>query len=394
LRILFLTSRFPFPPIGGDKLRVYHFLKHLSQRHEIDLFSLMARPDESAVTSGYGERIKKTRTVLIPRAFSYINCFVGIFTGGPLQNHYFKSKRARKVLESLLVERGYNLLFVHLIRMADYVKHIENIPKVIDLTDALSLNYERARPYQKGIFSLINIVEQKRVLQYESEVMKHFDRGFLISKYDRDFMSSYTDVSKIYVIPNGVDCSFFDFRTEEHIANSIVFLGNLRTFPNTDAAVHFVHNILPSIKDKVPGVKFTIVGLEPSRRVRKLIGSSDITIANAVPDVRPYLARSTVSVCPLRAGAGVQNKILESMALGTPVVTTSIGLQGIDAVPERDLLVADDPRRFAENVIRLIRNKAFRNRLARNGRKLIQERYSWEKSLSPLDEVIESVGLQ
>jgi glycosyltransferase involved in cell wall biosynthesis len=278
--------------------------------------------------------------------------------------------------------------------MADYVKDLEDIPKVIDLTDAISLNYERSEPYQMGLSSLINNLEQKRVLQYESEVMNHFDRGFLVSKYDRDFMSSFADVKKIDVIPNGVDIHFYSFRPNEHRSESIVFLGNLRTFPNTDATIYFVHSILPLIKKKIPEVQFIIVGQEPSRRVRKLIGQSDITVTNAVPDIRPYLTNSAVSVCPLRAGAGVQNKILESMAIGIPVVTTSIGLQGIEAKPEQELLVADEPHQFADNVVRLIKDRELSAKLSKNARKLIEEQYTWEKSLSSLDKVIETLEIK
>ena len=393
MRILFLTSRLPFPPIGGDKLRVYNFMKYLSEHHEISLISFVTERAENNYIIKYGKDFRDVKTVLLTKERSYYNCIRGIFSSKPLQIYYYHSKQMARLIEFEIQNRDFDLIFVHLFRMAEYVKKLENIIKILDLTDAISLNYERSKKHRKGLFStIINLLESKRVLRYETSILDYFHRNLLVSNIDKEFLKKFTKSKNLEVVPIGVDLDYFQFYSGIYDPQKIIFLGNMRTFPNEDAVVYFSEQIFPLIKKEFPDINFFIVGTTPSKRVRQLSKREGIIVTGVVDDVREYLKTAVVSVAPMRSGAGVQNKILESMAIGTPVITSSIGLEGIEAVPNRHILVADEPQQFAEKVIELLRNKGLRTQIAINARKILEEKYSWEKALRKLNLIIDNLS--
>ncbi|GAI87691.1 unnamed protein product [marine sediment metagenome] len=250
------------------------------------------------------------------------------------------------------------------------------IPKILDLTDAISLNYQRSIKYQKGLKYLISRIEKDRVLKYEIEIIKDFDRNFLVSETDKNYLNGYEETEGVEIIPNGVDLEYFSYNENNFDAKCIVFMGNMRTYPNNDTVKYFCDSIFPIVLRRYPDVKFYIVGANPTREVFALGKRKNVIVTGEVDDIRPYIRRAVVSVCPLRVGSGILNKILESMALGTPVVTSTIGLEGIDAIPNDEILVSDDKYEFAEKIISLMENPDLRNRIALNGRKLIEEKYS------------------
>ena len=171
----------------------------------------------------------------------------------------------------------------------------------------------------------------------------------------------------------------------------MLFTGTIRYFPNKDAVLYFYNEIFPLIKRAIPEVKFYVVGNQPPKNVIKLASSGDVVVTGRVEDVRPYFDKSAVFVCPLRSGSGMQAKILEAMAMGVPVVTTSLGFEALDAVAGRDILVADDPKRFAEEVIRLVKDRDLRQYIAQNARKLVEEKYDWSSIVERLEAVYESI---
>ncbi len=380
MNILFLTSRFPFPPIGGDKLRFFYILKYLSRNHKVSILCFTDKKLSSELISAYKDYFYEINVVFLPKIKSYINCIVGLFKGVPLQISYYKSKKMENLVQEKLTNGKFDIIFVHLIRMAEYVKK-SNIYKILDMTDAQSLNYTRAMQYTQGKWSIIHRFEKDLVLNYEKNIWRYFDKTFVVSPIDRDYLKSLDENINVEVLPNGVDVQKYSFCLNDHQNKKICFIGNMRTFPNTDAAVWFCKEIFPIIKKEIPQVKLYIVGTEPSRRVRALAKIKDVYVTGEVPNVNEYVWNSEVSVAPIRVGAGIQNKILESMALGTPVVTTSIGLEGIEAEPNKHILVADKPDEFAKQVIRLINNSELRAKISTEARRLIEERYTWDRVL-------------
>lgn len=391
MRILFLTSRHPFPPVGGDKLRAYNFLKYLlASGHEVHLFSLIDRAVQLKDTIPY------QRVFFLSKTKSYLNCLRGLFSQKPLQVWYYRSTEVQRAIDTAIKGNGYDLIFCHLLRTAEYVRKATDIPKIIDLTDAISLNYTRVVQRFKKDISFKNFIyalEKERVLSYEREVIDSFNKSILVSQVDKEYLGQFFDVSRVEVIPNGVDLDYFSFHDGEYDRNRIIFFGCLRTVPNSDAACYFAKEIFPIVKKEVPKAKFFIVGAEPNRKIFNLAKKDkSIHITGFVDDIRPHLKSAAVSVAPLRYGAGIQNKILEAMAVGTPVVTTSIGLEGINATHEKDIMVGDSPEIFARRIVDLMKDSNLRKSISVSGRMLVEKHYSWGKILEKLNFLINNLG--
>lgn len=387
MRILFLTSRFPFPPIGGDKLRFFNILKYLSKNHEISILCFSDKKIPAELISAYKNYFSEIDVVLQPKIKSYINCILGLLKRQPLQISYYQSKKMENLVREKIKQKKFDFVFVHLIRMAEYVKNYP-IYKILDMTDAQSLNYIRAMPYTTGKWSIIHRFEKELVRHYEQDIWRYFDKTYVVSPIDQQYLKSLDKNMNVEVLPMGVDIEKYPFRLNDHINKQICFIGNMRTFPNTDAVVWFSNEIFPLIKKEMPEVKFFIVGTEPSRRVRKLAKIKDVFVTGEVNNINEYVWNSAVSVAPMRVGAGIQDKILESMALGTPVVTTTIGLEGIEATPGIDIIVVDSPEEFADQVVKLIENKERRAQISKNARNLIKVKYTWDKSLKTFEKLL------
>lgn len=383
MKILFLTSRFPFPPIGGDKLRFFNILRCLSKEHKVSILCFSDKKVPSELISGYKNYFFEIDVVFLPKIKSYVNCILGLFKGCPLQISYYKSKKMENLVREKLTDNKFDVIFVHLIRMAEYVKNYK-ICKILDMTDAQSLNYTRAMPYTTGKWSIIHRFEKGLVRQYEKKIWRYFNKTLVVSRIDQKYLKELDENMNIEVLPNGVDLEKYPFKQNAHEKKQICFVGTMKYFPNIDAVVWFCREILPLIKKEIPDIKFYIVGTAPPRRVRELSKIKEVYVTGEVASVNEYVWNSAVSVAPIRVGAGIQNKILESMALGTPVVTTSIGLEGIEAVPEKHILVADKPNEFAQQVIRLTKNNELRIKISTEARKLVEEKYTWEKTFLPL----------
>lgn len=236
---------------------------------------------------------------------------------------------------------------------------------------------------------IICAIERKRVLSYEGRILNSFDKSILVSLNDKKYLGQFFDVSNVEVIQNGVDLEYFSYFNGEYNKNKIVFIGNMRTVPNVDAAIYFAREVFPIIRKEVPKAEFFIVGSEPAKKVYNLASkSNNIYVTGFVEDVRTYLQSAAVSVSPMRYGAGIQNKILESMAVGTPVVSTSIGLEGINATPDKEIMVGDLPEIFAKRVLDFMRDSSLRKSVSTTGRMLVEKHYSWEKVLEKLNFLI------
>lgn len=385
MKILFLTSRLPFPPVGGDKLRTYNFIQHLHKKHELTLISFIENEHELSQINQYRHTFDKIITIKLPVIKSYQNCLLGLTTTIPLQVHYYKSsKMSNAVIEE--ISAGYDVVFCHLIRMAQYLPEDQDILKVVDFTDAISLNYKRSELYRTGLYSLINTVEARRVYQYELETIRRSDIGIFISEVDANYLKNSDNFDKIKIVENGVNLEKFRFYTDEYNSKQLVFVGNMRTFPNTDAVLYFIKKVLPIIKEKISDIQFFVVGTEPSKEVLKLNNDNNIFVTGFVESVIPYLNNSLAMVAPMRVGAGLQNKILEAMAVGTPVITTDIGAEGLDS---SKVLLGNKPRDIADHIINLATNSDFRNSIAIQGRNYIEMNFQWDKILNSLDEYLD-----
>ncbi len=234
-------------------------------------------------------------------------------------------------------------------------------------------------------------IEARKLRAYEREVAKHFHQCTVSTRGELNEFQMLNIPVPCEVIPNGVDITYFK-RNSQRTRNSsaIVFLGRMDYFPNIDGVLYFVEKIFPSIRQSLPEVELRIVGSNPARKVRRLAELPGVSVTGHVPDVRPYLLDAAVSIAPLRIARGVQNKILESMAMGIPVVATPEAAKGVQAIPGQDLLVAETPEGFASQVLEVLRNMQLREDLSRAGRQHVENVYTWARSMGVLDHVLES----
>lgn len=381
-RLLVLTPRFPFPPIGGDRLRILQVCRQLSAEYELTLLSLCGTREELEApveTNGIFSAIHRVYHPLWRRAWGVAGALP---TRTPLQVGYYRnSEFARRLLE---LAPNHDGILAHLIRTGDYLKDIA-APKFLEMTDAISLGYSRAGEIGKGglIRSLVYRFELPRLLRYEVEAIRNFDLVVLVSGVDRDFLVQDGDAENILVCPVGVDVNAFPFNYAPD-GKTIVYIGNMTSHQNIDAVNHFVRDIFPLIRARIPGAQFRVVGRIEARTRREFERQIGVSVTGAVDAVPGSVIGASAGVCPIRFGAGMQNKLLEYMALGIPAVTSRIGLEGLNATPDRHLLVADSPRQWAEKVCWLLEDGARARLIALSARELVEKQYSWTATIAPL----------
>jgi len=384
MKLLFVASRFPYPPIQGDRVRAYHQLLALSHEHEIVLVTPAPQMNREKCLETINRLCTQVEIVSVSPWRRLLRLARTPFSSLPLQTLYFFDSRFQKRVKSLLTQQSFDLIHVQLVRMAPVIDGLEGIPTVIDLIDALSVNMSRRTQRERGPMAWIFGKEAKRLQKYERELTQQYDQLLISSPQDREAIGEYDN---IHVIRNGVDIADYPIVEGGRESDRIVFTGRMGYFPNADAAVWFTTEVLPLVRSQVPQARFFVVGTDPTPAVRRLAQYEGVVVTGYVPSIQDYLTRSTVAVAPMKSGSGMQFKVLEAMACGTPVVATSYGLGGIEATDGTHLLIASNAKTFADSVIRLMKSSTLQQRLARNARSLVEAKYTWERSVATLEEV-------
>jgi len=390
MKILYLSLRFPYPPHSGDKIRTYNVLKHLSQRHSISFVSFVQSPQEADQTSYLREYCQQVRTVDFSKLKAWRNSILCFPSSEPFQVAYWRSQDMQRQVDEMMDENGFDIIHVQFFRMAQYVTKFTHKCKILDSCDSYALNLSRRAQLDRGLSWPLLKIEANRVKLYETEIARRFDRVTMVSSLDRDCLLAVNNNIPVSVVPMGVDLEYYQPGHEEYGPN-LLFTGTIRYFPNKDAVLYFYNEIFPLIRNAVPNVKFYVVGNYPPQKISKLMSNGDIVVTGHVEDVRPYFDKSAVFVCPLRSGSGMQAKILEAMAMGVPVVTTSMGFEALEADAGKDIIVADGAKKFADEVIKLLKDKERRQNVAQSARKLVEQKYGWSSVVKRVDDIYESV---
>jgi sugar transferase (PEP-CTERM/EpsH1 system associated) len=390
MRICFVTPRFPYPPLKGDTLRVYHQLRALSREHQITLVSLAEEPISECVYAEVAALCKRVEVVQLARARVLLNLGTGVLAREPLQVLYYHEPKFQERLEEVLANADFDVVHATLIRMLPYVWRRSSPPVAVDLIDSLGLNLAARRKQVGGIKRIGYEVEYRRVRRYEAAVVRRFPALAVSSEADRRALGGRPNIR---VIPNGVDLEQFTFQgIEGREPATLVFTGNMGYHPNEEAVVWLAGEVWPLLRARHPNVRLQIVGASPTDRVRALHDAENgIEVLGKVPEVTTYLHKATIAVCPMRSGSGIQNKVLEAMATGTPVVATSIANRGVQGQPERDLLVTDSAEAFAQAIANLLDNPARRERLAASAQHFVAERFQWTEHGRKLTAIYEQL---
>lgn len=382
MKILYLAPRFPYYPLKGDQLRDYNQIKLLSKKHEITLVTFQAA-DTKEEDIKHMQQYCRLELVFWNKIRSHLNVLRGSLSRLPLQVGYFTLPAMSDIIKHLLKHNRYDLIHVHLARMAEYVKDHQGIPKVLDLMDAFSLNMRNRAKREKLLFKVVSKVEELRMKNYEKTLCQKFDKVLVVSERDRAALEVQENVS---ILPLGVDLR--KPKENKRYRYDLIFTGNMGYFPNQDAVLWFVKEVFPLILKKMPQLNFAIVGDNPSQKIKKL-ASERIKVTGFVPSVYDYLAQARLAVAPLRSGSGMQIKVLEAMAAGCPVVATRYVSEGIAHASEgKEIFIApDDAQQFADKVVQVLQNNSLCQQVAKTALNLIEEKYTWNRVVFMLDRI-------
>ncbi|MDW2252105.1 glycosyltransferase family 4 protein [Vibrio sp. 1569] len=382
-KLLVITPRFPYPVIGGDRLRIFEVCKELAKYYDITLVSLCDSKSEINFIIPDDGVFKGVHRLYLPKWKSYLNCFLSLPTKRPLQVAYYYSKQFESLVKELA--KDHDMVVPHLIRTAEYAKTLD-VKKVIEMTDAISMNYSRVSQIKNssGIKGLIYRIEQSRLNRYERNVAHFFDVNVFVSQVDKEFL--YSDnknlLDKAMVCSNGVDLSKLPYSFVPS-GNKLVFIGNMYSAQNFDAAYWFAKEVLPKIRE-YDDYEFHVIGKIPPDSQRKLSQFKGVIVTGAVESVAEYAYGALAGICSVRLAAGVQNKILEYMALGIPTITSSTGLEGLFAKEGESILVADYPEEYVKHILELKNNVVLAKTISQNAYGYVKKQHSWSGKLKPL----------
>jgi len=395
--LLFLSQRIPYPPNKGDKLRAFAILRHLSQTWRVHLGCFVDDPYDWRYVDDLRPFCADIRCVGLDKRWATLRSARGLVGGRSLSEYYFRSAELKKWVGGVLAEHRPEAAFLYSSVMGQYIPaHSPLRPQrvVMDFVDVDSVKWGQYAEMHRGPMGWIYRRESRRLLDFDAEVARRADANIFVSAPEADlFRSLAPDVgSKVHAISNGIDHGYFtpDPATPSPFATGerpIVMTGAMDYWPNIDAALWFASEMLPAIRQRVPSATFAIVGGNPSPEVRRLADMPGVAVTGRVPDVRPYILHAELVVAPLRVARGIQNKVLEGMSMGKAVVTTSEGLTGIDAVPSRDVLVADTPQGFVDISVDML-NGAKGNGIGGAARQLILRNYDWQDKLAQYDRLL------
>ena len=390
MKILWISHILPYPPKGGVMQRSYNLIKEVAKENEVYLFAfnqkawLPTKEDIIKAKKEFERFCKKVEVFELPSdksKFAWYKLVIkSFFSKDGYTINWTKSKIMAKKIKEFLATNHIDLIHCDTIGLAEYVKDIKEIPKVLNHHNIESHMMLRRAKKEKNLFKKIYFyVEGLKLKKYENRICPKFDINLVVSELDKERLLNIALNSKIAVIPNGVNINYFKPLNSKIKRHNIVFAGRMNAYPNEDAVIWFLKEIWPLLKKEVPDATFTIAGRNPTPRIKKFAKNDpSILVTGYVDDIRPFIAQAEVYICPIRDGGGTKLKILDAMAMGKIIVTTTIGAEGLGVIHERHVLIANDPKIFASQVLLVFNNPDLRKYLSQNARQLVKKEYSWE----------------
>lgn len=382
MRILFVTPYVPSP----IRVRPYQLIRQLSKRHSVTVLAATPRDEVRAVPDleQYAERVVP---VMIRTSRVVRSCAAGMVRGDPLQAAYCRSPELSERFAALISEGSVDLVHIEHLRASHLLFETPpTAPAFYDAVDSIGLLLERTlRMSHSWKQRVIAAIELSRIKAYERQVLMRADGVVVTSDDDAEALRRLLPTAPISTLPNGVDLDYFEPVDEAKEPSTIVISGKMSYHANITAVLDFAHATWPLVRQRHPGIRLRIVGSGPPESIRALTRDPDVEVTGYVDDVRPAIRRATVAVCPVTVKVGIQNKILEAMALGVPVVSTKAGAVGLQAVPGQDLLVGQDAAHVANLIHELLVDPHRRKKVAAAGRRYVETHHRWDIISSRLE---------
>jgi len=386
-KLLFLAHRIPYPPNKGDKIRSYHFLKYLAERYQIYLGTFIDDANDWQYTANVDALCAASFYQKLNPRNAKIKSLQGLLTGDALSLPYYQNAAMQAWVQTTVKTQGIKKILVFSSVMAQFVESFADSDLVVDFVDVDSDKWRQYAESKHGIARWVYGREAKYLLAYEQKIARLAKTSLFVSAQEAELFRQLAQVAgdKIQHVDNGVDTDYFSpdhtfsspYQTDERV---LVFTGAMDYWANVDAVVWFAEQVFPLLAQRYPQLKFYIVGGKPSKAVQALAVNTNITVTGGVVDVRPYIAHAAVSVAPLRIARGVQNKVLEAMAMGKAIVATSAAMEGIAYQTDLAITVSDSAVDFAEQLASLLAKPA----VANGNREFVKAHFSWQHNVAKL----------
>ncbi len=391
--LLFLCHRIPFPPDKGDKIRAYHLLQRLRRRFRVHLGCFVDDKADYAHISKFSAGFDNVACIPINPRQARLRAFARLRPDLPLSVAYFQDTRLSQWVRSTISRNNIDQIVVFSSAMAPYASLVPKVPRLLDMVDIDSEKFAAYAHGTKWPMRAIWAREARTLLAFERAAASEFDHTLFVSKSEHARFLALAPEARGYTgwIGNGVDLRYFDPKNDylnpfSNKDTPIVFTGAMDYRPNIEAVEWFANEVMPQLSRRRQPPTFYIVGTNPAPSVQALGQRSNVHVTGRVPDTRPYLAHAAVVVAPLRIGRGIQNKVLEALAMAKPVIASLEAFAGIQAIAGRDLLVADGPDDTARLVHDVLDGKY--PQLGNHARQTISATYDWEQTLAPLDALV------
>lgn len=382
-RLLFIAHRVPYPPDKGERVRAFHELEALDEHFHVTLATLRHPgddPDASEAARAWCDEL-----LLAPAGgrTGLLRGGANLLTGRSVTEGYFASRQLRRHIRQAGRTAPFDLVLGYSSSTLPYVLSAPGAARAIDLVDVDSAKWDQyadtARPPLRWVYR----TEARAVRRLEHRAVGRLDAVFLVSEAEAAVLACHG--ANVRAVGNGVDLEYFQpTDTPPAVDPTLVFTGTMNYRPNIEGICWFAENVWPGLRDRSPTLRLMIVGRDPAPAVRALADRPGVTVTGSVPDVRPYLSAAAVAICPLRIARGIQNKILEALAMGRSVVASPAAMEGIEAEPDRHALLAETPEQWQKQISRLIESPERRDRLGRAAREHVEQTYSWARQLRPL----------
>lgn len=393
MKILFLCHRFPFPPNRGGKIRPFHMIKYLANEHEVFVCTLARSAAEAEEGQELRRHCAQVEFARVSEPWQTLRMIARLPTQTPSSMGFFYSGQLATRIQELQRQHRFDCIIVHCSSVAQYVSGVRNAAKLLDFGDMDSQKWLEYSGYKSFPVSLGYWWEGKKLELEERRLAQRFDLCTTTTRFELATLNELAPSAGSDWFPNGVDHEFFRPSGEEYDRDLISFVGRMDYYPNQECMLRFCADVLPRIQAQRPNARLLIIGADPSPAVVKLGHRQGVTVTGSVPDVRDFVRRSAIMAAPLAIARGTQNKILEAMAMGVPVVTSTIAANGVDAIKNEHLLVSDGAEDCAQSILKIMGDLGYRRQLASAALARVKSHHDWGSAMSRFSRILQQTVL-